>query len=171
MSYHRIYFMSSCRCYMVHFDLLVLCIIFFFRISLAIFHYFVLFFFFKQKTAYEMRISDWSSDVCSSDLPTDPKRHPLHNQIRAPILYLPEYLYQQPLRVLRAWWKLRRQPAYRQVWQSWWRDLRRNLTPNRRPRIGPALVLAADLPAPYRPLHPHFLHPPTPVAPHDSQNP
>src|SRR3546814_1065851 len=33
-------------------------------------HFFVsLFFFFKQKTAYEMRISDWSSDVCSSDLP------------------------------------------------------------------------------------------------------
>src|SRR3546814_2619052 len=30
----------------------------------------VLFFFFKQKTAYEMRISDWSSDVCSSDLHT-----------------------------------------------------------------------------------------------------
>src|SRR3546814_2012903 len=28
------------------------------------------FFFFKQKTAYEMRISDWSSDVCSSDLMT-----------------------------------------------------------------------------------------------------
>src|SRR3546814_5510129 len=28
----------------------------------------VSFFFFKQKTAYEMRISDWSSDVCSSDL-------------------------------------------------------------------------------------------------------
>src|SRR3546814_2717249 len=30
----------------------------------------ILFFFFKQKTAYEMRISDWSSDVCSSDLNT-----------------------------------------------------------------------------------------------------
>src|SRR3546814_6865012 len=29
---------------------------------------FYFFFFFKQKTAYEMRISDWSSDVCSSDL-------------------------------------------------------------------------------------------------------
>src|SRR3546814_5499597 len=28
----------------------------------------IIFFFFKQKTAYEMRISDWSSDVCSSDL-------------------------------------------------------------------------------------------------------
>src|SRR3546814_4303625 len=31
----------------------------------------MLFFFFKQKTAYEMRISDWSSDVCSSDLAPD----------------------------------------------------------------------------------------------------
>src|SRR3546814_7480680 len=30
--------------------------------------FFNIFFFFKQKTAYEMRISDWSSDVCSSDL-------------------------------------------------------------------------------------------------------
>src|SRR3546814_18537547 len=30
----------------------------------------LIFFFFKQKTAYEMRISDWSSDVCSSDLRT-----------------------------------------------------------------------------------------------------
>src|SRR3546814_16972316 len=34
------------------------------RLSCSVF----LFFFFKQKTAYEMRISDWSSDVCSSDL-------------------------------------------------------------------------------------------------------
>src|SRR3546814_6929655 len=39
-----------------------------------------LFFFFKQKTAYEMRISDWSSDVCSSDL-------------RAAILVAPQALW------------------------------------------------------------------------------
>src|SRR3546814_8878661 len=32
------------------------------------------FFFFKQKTAYEMRISDWSSDVCSSDLDREQAR-------------------------------------------------------------------------------------------------
>src|SRR3546814_8506872 len=31
-------------------------------------YFIVFFFFYKQKTAYEMRISDWSSDVCSSDL-------------------------------------------------------------------------------------------------------
>src|SRR3546814_2068452 len=35
-----------------------------YRVCLFLFY----FFFFKQKTAYEMRISDWSSDVCSSDL-------------------------------------------------------------------------------------------------------
>src|SRR3546814_10092280 len=39
----------------------------------------LLMFFFKQKTAYELRISDWSSDVCSSDLPIacaiDPEHH------------------------------------------------------------------------------------------------
>src|SRR3546814_2654548 len=34
--------------------------------------YLFIFFFFKQKTAYEMRISDWSSDVCSSDLVMTP---------------------------------------------------------------------------------------------------
>src|SRR3546814_10542569 len=44
----------------------------------------LIFFFFKQKTAYEMRISDWSSDVCSSDL-----RHRLFSgpffQVQAPL--------------------------------------------------------------------------------------
>src|SRR3546814_9077444 len=40
------------------------------------------FFFFKQKTAYEMRISDWSSDVCSSDL----LREGFDNPVDVPII-------------------------------------------------------------------------------------
>src|SRR3546814_13303825 len=41
------------------------------------------FFFFKQKTAYEMRISDWSSDVCSSDLQEgDQQRRSAHQHQR-----------------------------------------------------------------------------------------
>src|SRR3546814_1376032 len=40
------------------------------RLSIISFCYF---FFFKQKTAYELRISDWSSDVCSSDLYGKPR--------------------------------------------------------------------------------------------------
>src|SRR3546814_5395046 len=43
----------------------------------------VFFFFFKQKTAYEMRISDWSSDVCSSDLDKVPPQ-----QLIAPAVVL-----------------------------------------------------------------------------------
>src|SRR3546814_803537 len=56
-------------CIMV--DLLVILCIFFLCLVLYQFCFgvFCFFFFFKQKTAYEMRISDWSSDVCSSDLP------------------------------------------------------------------------------------------------------
>src|SRR3546814_4832714 len=42
------------------------------------FHSFI--FFFKQKTAYEMRISDWSSDVCSSDLDDIAQRHVAHDR-------------------------------------------------------------------------------------------
>src|SRR3546814_18077442 len=37
-------------------------------------------FFFKQKTAYEMRISDWSSDVCSSDLPSLGRLSPISSK-------------------------------------------------------------------------------------------
>src|SRR3546814_16593749 len=40
-----------------------------------------MFFFFKQKTAYEMRISDWSSDVCSSDLLEGKTAPPLKGEL------------------------------------------------------------------------------------------
>src|SRR3546814_3122333 len=43
-----------------------------------------MFFFFKQKTAYDMRISDWSSDVCSSDLQTK-LRHDRAQKFAAPL--------------------------------------------------------------------------------------
>src|SRR3546814_10214441 len=49
-------------------------------------------FFFKQKTAYEMRISDWSSDVCSSDLPLllEKGKNTHHIQTRAKKHSLPK---------------------------------------------------------------------------------
>src|SRR3546814_8304998 len=49
----------------VYFSLYLIYFCIFFMMS---FHYIFIFFFFKQQTAYEVRISDWSSDVCSSDL-------------------------------------------------------------------------------------------------------
>ena len=60
--------------------------------------------------------------------PTDKKRHPIHDQIRAPVTYLPEYLYQEPLRVVRGWWRARRLPGYRAALWQWLRDWRRDPT-------------------------------------------
>src|SRR3546814_7075995 len=63
-------------------------------------------FFFKQKTAYEMRISDWSSDVCSSDLLDQSLTG---NAVMVPVLHLAEQLsaiagrfYGEPSRSLRV---------------------------------------------------------------------
>jgi glycosyltransferase involved in cell wall biosynthesis len=95
--------------------------------------------------------------------PTDKKRHSMHEAIQAPVLYLPEYLYQEPLRVLRAWWSLRGRAAYPTVFRQWLRDLRRDRSPNRIRRFGQALVLAAELPPGIGHLHAHFLHTPASV--------
>src|SRR3546814_170 len=51
----------------------------------------LIFFFFKQKTAYEMRISDWSSDVCSSDLLV-PAPNGIVNSLAKPVDGRPEFI-------------------------------------------------------------------------------
>lgn len=96
--------------------------------------------------------------------PTDRARHPVHDEIRAPVGYLPEYLYQEPLRVLHGWWRARQQPGYARARQAFLRDLMRDLTPNRVRRFGQACVLAAELPAEVTRLYAHFLHTPASVA-------
>lgn len=101
--------------------------------------------------------------IVSLRRPTDERRHPVHAEIRAPILYLPEYLLLEPLRVLRAWLHVRRFENYRKSFQLWLRDLARDPTPNRARRFGQALVLAAELPADVGRLHVHFLHTPASV--------
>lgn len=92
--------------------------------------------------------------------PTEGRVHELHHRIAAPVLYLPEYLYQEPRRVLRA---LVSQAPRRAFWRAlglWLRDLRRDLTANRGRRFGQALVLAAELPPEVDWLHVHYLHTP-----------
>lgn len=102
--------------------------------------------------------------IVSLRQPTDRHRHPVHDEIGAPVVYLPEYLYQEPLRVLRAWRAVRRWPSYRAVRAQWLRDLRRDRTPNRGRRFGQALVLAAELRGRVAALHAHFIHTPGSVA-------
>jgi glycosyltransferase involved in cell wall biosynthesis len=95
--------------------------------------------------------------------PTDSQVHPIHGEIKAPVVYLPEYLYNDPLRVLRAWWRVRRMPGYARAHAQWLRDWWRDRTANRGRRFGQALVLAAELPPDVVRLHAHFLHTPASV--------
>jgi glycosyltransferase involved in cell wall biosynthesis len=96
--------------------------------------------------------------------PTDRARHPVHGQIRAPVLYLPEYLKDAPRRVVAAWRRARQLAGYRAARHMFLADLIRDPTPNRIRRFGQALVLAAELAPGTDRLHAHFLHTPASVA-------
>lgn len=103
-------------------------------------------------------------DVWSLRFPTDKKRHPLHDRLGAEIRYLPEYLHQEPLRVLRG---VARSIVRRGFWRSaglWLRDLGRDMTRNRVRRFGQACVLAAEMPCDTAALYAHFMHTPASVA-------
>ena len=95
--------------------------------------------------------------------PTDRARHPAHGQIRAPVLYLPEYLKDAPRRLWAAWRRARRLAGYRAARRAWLADLIRDPTPNRIRRFGQALVLTAELPPDICHLHAHFIHTPASV--------
>ena len=105
-----------------------------------------------------------SLTIVSLRHPTDPAVHQMHGHIQAPVLYLPEYLYQEPLRVLRAWRSVRRWPTYETARRLWLRDLRRDATTNRGRRFAQALVLAHELPPDVGLLYGHYLHTPASVA-------
>jgi glycosyltransferase involved in cell wall biosynthesis len=103
-------------------------------------------------------------EIVSLRHPTDPHVHELHRRIRAPVRYLPEYLYREPWRVLRAFGRWLPRRRFWRLLRLWLRDLRRDPTANRGRRLGQALVLATELPARIDWLHAHYLHTPASVA-------
>ena len=102
-------------------------------------------------------------DIQSLRAPYDPTTHPIHDEIRAPVTYLPEYLWRAPLRVFRGWRRARRLPGYPAAWVKFQADWRRDRTPNRLRRFGQACVLAAELSPATDLLYAHFLHTPASV--------
>ena len=96
--------------------------------------------------------------------PTDRAVHPVHREIVAPVTYLPEYLKDEPRRVVRGWLRARRLVGYAAARKAFLRDLRRDPTPNRVRRFGQALVLAAEMPSSITRIYAHFLHTPASVA-------
>ena len=95
--------------------------------------------------------------------PTDKKRHPIHDEIRARVVYLPEYLHEEPLRVLRALFAGWSKPGFKPLLRRFGTDLRRDVTRNRFRRLGQALVLAHEWPDAGEWLHAHFIHTPASV--------
>ena len=96
--------------------------------------------------------------------PTDASRHPMNAAIAAPVSYLPEYLYEAPLRVLRALASGLRHQRFAALVRQFAGDLLRDPTASRIRRLGQALVLARELPDTVDHLHAHFLHTPASVA-------
>ena len=102
-------------------------------------------------------------ELWSMRRPTDKARHPVHDRVAARVVYLPEYLKDEPGRVFSAWLKARRLPGYGAARAKFLADLRRDRTSNRVRRWGQALVLAAELPDTIDRLYAHFLHTPASV--------
>ena len=102
-------------------------------------------------------------EIWSLRHPTERAVHPMHRRIRAPVTYLPEYLYREPIRVLRGLAAGLGRPGLRPLLRAFWRDLRRDPTPNRVRRLGQAFVMARELPAGVAHLHVHYLHTPASV--------
>ena len=104
--------------------------------------------------------------IVSLRRPYDRVVQPTYHEIKAPVLYLPEYLKDAPLRVLADHQLVFRRDARRYLASviQWLHDLLRDPTPNRVRRFGQAGVLAAALPSGTRHLHAHFLHTPASVA-------
>lgn len=102
-------------------------------------------------------------EIWSLRRPTDKARHPVHDRVAGRVVYLPEYLKDDPRRVFESWLKARRLPGYARARRKFLADLRRDPTANRVRRWGQALVLAAELPASIDRLYAHFLHTPSSV--------
>ncbi|MFK8080358.1 MAG: glycosyltransferase family 4 protein [Granulosicoccus sp.] len=101
--------------------------------------------------------------------PTDITHHAVHDEIQAPVLYLPEYLHNEPLRVLQALLVCLRKPGFINACKAFLPHLRQDLTRNRLRRFGQAMVLAAQWPSGGFWLHAHFIHTPASVADYASR--
>lgn len=95
--------------------------------------------------------------------PTDGAIHDVHREIRAPVLYLPEYLKDDPPRVAAGRARAAALPGFAAAEAAFARDLGRDNSAGRRRRFGQAAVLAAELPADVEHLYVHFLHTPASV--------
>jgi glycosyltransferase involved in cell wall biosynthesis len=101
--------------------------------------------------------------------PTDLKRHAVHDEIQAPVTYLPEYLHLSPLRVIKGVVKCVRLPGFSKAFKHFLNDVKRDVSRSRIRRFGQAMVLAAEWPVGGAWIYAHFLHTPADVAVYTSE--
>lgn len=102
-------------------------------------------------------------EIWSLRQPTDAARHLMHKEITAPVHYLPEYLHDDPLRVLKGFGRALLSGSLLRVLGIFLRDLWRDPTRNRVRRLGQACVMARELPEGVTHLYVHYLHTPASV--------
>lgn len=95
--------------------------------------------------------------------PTDGAVHLMNRKITARLAYLPEYLHEEPWRVLKGLAFAIGRRRFSRLLAVFAADLWRDMTPNRLRRFGQACVMARELPAQTRHLHVHYLHTPASV--------
>lgn len=95
--------------------------------------------------------------------PTDKEVHPIHRQIEAQVLYLPEYLHQEPMRVCKALHKVITKFSLTKVIKQFFKDFKRDNSRGRIRRLGQSIVLAAEMPQGTEQMYAHFLHTPASV--------
>lgn len=112
----------------------------------------------------ELERAGFEISIISLRHPTDKYTHPVHAEIKAPKHYLPEYLYQE---LLRVWWAKINCAFKLGFWKTlpiFMHDLIRDPSANRVRRWGQAMVLAHEYAGSHDHIYAHFLHTPCSVA-------
>jgi len=95
--------------------------------------------------------------------PHDPASHQIHAEIEAPVYYLPEYVHDDPVRVLKAALSLCWKAGFWRALASFGADLWHEPTRNRMRRFAQALVMAREMPPSVEHYYVHFMHTPASV--------
>jgi len=111
----------------------------------------------------ELERSGFNIQIVSLRHPYDPATHPIHDEIVAKTLYLPEYLHHEPGRVFKAlMWCLVRRHFSRAALQ-FAKDFSRDRSRSRLRRFGQGCVMAAEVPSQVGLFYAHFMHTPASV--------
>ena len=108
----------------------------------------------------ELQRAGFRLELISLRHPTDKAQHPIHREITAPIHYLPEYLHEEPVRVMRSLLACIVKPGFWSAISVFLRDFRRDFTRNRLRRFGQGMVIAAEHAPRLSFLYAHFIHTP-----------